>query len=65
MMTRGSICRNSKWSPQAHLRSVKLYNVYRAYKAGKDHYTNYLDKLRKEYTDRYEDSILIDNEFCE
>jgi len=65
MMTRGSICRNSKWSPQAHIRSVKLYNVYRAYKAGKVHYTSYLDKLRKEKTDNYEDSILIDNEFCE
>lgn len=65
MMTRGSICRNPKWSPQIHLRSVKLYNVYRAFKVGKNHYSSYLDRLRKEYTDNFEDSILIDNEFCE
>ncbi len=65
MMTRGSICRKPRWSPQIHLRSVKLYNVYKSYRLGKEYYQDYLDQLRNEYTSQFEDSITIDNEFCE
>lgn len=63
MMTRGSICRHPRWSQQTFMRSVKLYNVYRAYKKGPEQYAAYLEQLRNEFTTNFEDSIEVDNEF--
>jgi len=62
MMTRGSICRHSRWSRQTSMRSVKLYNVYKAYKAGPEKYASYVNRLRNEFTADYDDIIDIDDE---
>lgn len=63
MMTRGSICTHPRWSRQTSMRSVKLYNVYSAYKKGPEYYDDYLDRLRTEYTSNYEDIIELDSKF--
>ena len=63
MMTRGSVCRQQTWSRHISLRSTKLYNVYKAYKKGPEHYQIYLDRLRNEFISEPEDIIEVADSF--